>query len=176
MTWISTILYFEQAQIVAAEVEDSAQRTLLFARMDLVVNALAVTTQLLLTGRILRRIGLASVLLALPVVAGGSLFVLALWPTLGVLVGVQVARRAVNYALSKPGRELLYTVVDREARYKGKNVVDTIVYRGGDAVAGWAFAGLQGLGLSLPVIAGLGLPVAAVWARYALRLGRLARV
>jgi AAA family ATP:ADP antiporter len=175
MTWVSTTMYFEQAQIVAAEIQDSTERAALFARMDLAVNAIAVTTQLLLTGRLIRWLGLGSVLVALPAVSGGSLVALSLAPTLGVLVGVQVVRRAVNYALSKPARELLYTVVDREAKYKGKNVVDTFVYRGGDAVAGWAFAGLRGLGLPLPAISWLAVPVTALWARAAIVLARLAR-
>jgi AAA family ATP:ADP antiporter len=138
--------------------------------MDLAVNVLSLAVQALLTGRLIARVGLAGVLVTLPLVAIGSLVSLALVPALGVLVGVQVTRRAVEFALSKPAREALFTALDREAKYKGKNVVDTFVYRGGDALAGWGFRGLQALGLSLPTIAWLGVPIAAAWAVIATRL------
>jgi AAA family ATP:ADP antiporter len=170
MTWINTIFYFEQSQIVAGAIADSSVRTGLFARMDLAVNALSLAVQALFTGRVIARVGLGAVLVALPMVAIGSLVSLALVPTLGVLVGVQVLRRAVEFALSKPAREALFTELDREAKYKGKNVVDTLVYRGGDAVAGWGFHGLQSLGFGLAALAWLGLPVAALWAAIAARL------
>ena len=170
MTWINTIFYFEQAQIVASTIADSAVRTGLFARMDLAVNVLALVVQTLLTGRVIARTGLSAVLVALPLVAVGSLVSLAIVPALGVLVGVQVSRRAVEFALSKPAREALFTALDREAKYRGKNVVDTFVYRGGDALAGWGFHGLQVLGLGLSAIAWLGVPVAALWTWIAARL------
>lgn len=172
MTWISTILYFEQAHIVEAAVLTDASRTSLFARMDLAVNLLALVVQLLLTGRIILRWGLVVVLVALPVVSIGALATLAAFPALAVIVVVQVARRAVNFALAKPAREVLFTDVAVEAKYKGKNVVDTVVYRGGDAVAGWAFSGLRGLGLGLSAIAWLGIPVTILWAWLGQRLGQ----
>lgn len=172
MTWISTILYFEQAHIVKASGLASAERTALFAWVDLAVNATAITVQTLLTGRIIRRAGLVTVLVLLPVISVAALGVLAVAPTLAVIVVVQVARRATNYALARPAREMLYTDVERDAKYKGKNVVDTVVYRGGDAVAGWAFRGLQLAGLSLSAIAWLGVPVALGWAVLGRRLGR----
>ena len=170
MTWINTIFYFEQAHIISETITDSNARTALFARMDLAVNVLSLLVQTLLTGRLIARVGLGAVLVALPLVAIGSLVSLALLPTLGVLVGVQVSRRSVEFALSKPAREALFTGLDREAKYKGKNVVDTFVYRGGDAIAGWGFTGLRALGLTLTTIAWLGLPVAALWALVARRI------
>ena len=112
------------------------------------------------------------VLVALPAVSIGALATLAAFPALTVIVVVQVARRAVNFALAKPAREVLFTDVAVEAKYKGKNVVDTVVYRGGDAVAGWAFSGLRGLGLGLSAIAWLGIPVAVLWAWLGRRLGQ----
>lgn len=171
-TWISTILYFEQAHIIEAAIPDPAQRTGLFAQMDLAVNLLALGVQTFLTGRILVRLGLVTVLVLSPLLSVGMLASLALFPALAVLVVVQVMRRAVNYALTRPAREVLYTDVDLESKYKGKNVVDTLVYRGGDAVAGWAFAGLEALGLGLSAIAWLGIPVALGWAAIGRRLGR----
>jgi AAA family ATP:ADP antiporter len=170
MTWINTIFYFEQAHIISETITDSNVRTALFARMDLAVNVLSLLVQTLFTGRLIARVGLGAVLVALPLVAVGSLASLALVPTLGVLVGVQVSRRSVEFALSKPAREALFTGLDREAKYKGKNVVDTFVYRGGDAIAGWGFTGLRALGLPLTAIAWLGLPVAALWALVARRI------
>lgn len=170
MTWINTIFYFEQAHIVSSTIADSSVRTSLFARMDLAVNLLALVVQALLTGRVIARVGLSAVIVALPLVAVGSLASLAIVPTLGVLVGVQVSRRAVEFALSKPAREALFTALDREAKYRGKNVVDTFVYRGGDALAGWGFHGLQVFGLALSSIAWLGVPVAALWAWVAARV------
>ena len=92
-------------------------------------------------------------------------------PVLGVLVGFQVMRRAGNYAVAKPAREMLFTVVSREEKYKAKNVIDTLVYRGGDAASGWLFAGLTGLGLSLSALAFVAIPVALVFALTALWLG-----
>jgi AAA family ATP:ADP antiporter len=172
MTWISTILYFEQAQIVEAAISDSAERTGLFARMDLTVNVLALIVQLLLTGRIIRRFGLVLVLIALPLVSGAALVAVGAMPILGVIVAVSVIKRAINFALSRPAREVLFTDVSDEEKYKGKNVVDTVVYRGGDAVAGWAFSGLQFVGLGLSTIAWVSVPVAVAWTALGRRLGR----
>ncbi|MBL4689790.1 MAG: MFS transporter, partial [Nannocystaceae bacterium] len=115
MTWISTILYFAQAEVIQAAIPDSAERTGLFARMDLAVNLLALGVQTLLTGRIIARWGLAAVLVALPLVSMGALAGLTLLPTLAVMIVVQVARRAVNFSLARPAREVLYTDVDTES-------------------------------------------------------------
>ena len=153
---------------------DPAERTSLFARMDLGVNALALTVQVLLTGRLIRWIGLTGVLVVLPLLSLVALAVLGLWPVLTILVAVQVLRRAINYALAKPAREILFTVVAPESKYKGKNVIDTLVYRGGDAAAGWAFAGLEALGMGLSAIAWASIPLTLVWAWLGRRLGRAA--
>ncbi|MEM6991423.1 MAG: MFS transporter [Myxococcota bacterium] len=171
MTWISTTLYFAQAHVIDQNVTDSAERTALFAEMDLAVNLLALTVQLTLTGRLMLRWGLAVILVALPMVSGAALAAVALFPSLGVVVVAQVVRRAVNFSLARPAREVLYTDVSLEAKYKGKNVVDTLVYRGGDAVAGWAYSGLGALGVGLSATAGLGVAIAAGWAWLAHRLG-----
>jgi len=171
-TTLSTFLYFEQAQLVRAAFDDAAQRTALFARIDLAVNILTITTQVFVTGRILQRVGAPVALAAIPVLLIAGFAALALAPLLAVLVGLQVLRRAGDYAITRPARELLFTVVGREAKYKAKNVIDTVVYRGGDAVSGWFFAGLQALGLGLAGIAWVGVPIAAAWAALAWQLGR----
>lgn len=93
-------------------------------------------------------------------------------PALAVLVVLQVVRRAGNYVIMRPAREMLYVVLDRESKYKAKNFNDTVVYRGGDAVAAWVYAGLRGLGLSLSQLALIAVPLAAVWVAVAFRLGR----
>lgn len=171
-TTLSTFLYFEQAHIVRAAFSDSTQRTALFAGIDLAVNTLTVLAQLFLTGRLVERMGLAATLALIPAFLMVGFAALGAAPVLGVLVAVQVLRRAGNYAIARPAREMLFTVVDRESRYKAKNVIDTVVYRGGDALSGWAFAGLTALGLGLSAIAWLGVPLAAAWLAVGLWLGR----
>ncbi len=171
-TTLSTFLYFEQAHIVAAAYSDPAQRTALFATVDLAVNVLTVLIQALLTGRLLPRLGVAAGLAALPLFSAIGFAALAAAPVLTVLIVFQVLRRAGDYAVTRPAREVLFTVVDRESKYKAKNFIDTVVYRGGDAVAGWAFAGLKGLGLGLTAIAWLAVPIALLWGAVAWWLGR----
>lgn len=173
-TTTSTFLYFEQAHIVEAAVADSGERTALFARMDLAVNVLALLLQLGAVAALLRRFGLAWVLASLPVLTIAGFSALHLAPVLVVLVLVQVLRRAVNFALAKPARELLFTAVDRTERYKSKVVIDTVVYRGSDAVAAWTFAGLGALGLGLPGIAAVGAGLSVGWTWIASVLGRRA--
>ena len=171
-TSVATVLYFQQARIVAEAFADSASRTRVFAAMDLAVNLLAVGTQLFLTGRIVRRIGLGRALALVPglMVAG----FLALWavPVLGMLVIVQVLRRAAHYAVLRPSREMLFTVVSPAEKYKAKNFIDTVVYRGGDAVSGWFSAGLAAIGLGPGGVALVAVPLAGAWLFTGLALGR----
>lgn len=163
-TLLSTFLYFQQAYIVSAEIADSGQRTALFALIDLAVNALTLIGQLLVVSRLIERFGIAIVLTLLPVVAVVGFFALGAFPTLAVLVVFGVIRRAGEYAITKPAREILFTVVSPEEKYKAKNVIDTVVYRGGDAISGWLFEGLRMLGLSFSGIAFVAVPIAALWA------------
>jgi len=169
---LATVLYFEQANILADAFDRPETRTALFAWMDFAVNAITLTTQLFLTGRLIRRLGVDRALALMPATLAVGLVVLAAAPAVAAVVVVQVLRRAGNFAITQPAREILFTVVGREAKYKAKNFIDTVVYRGGDAVSGWAFAGLKGLGLSLSAIALMALPLALIWAWNGLRLGR----
>lgn len=171
-TTLSTFLYFEQAHIVAQSFDNSAERTRFFAMLDLAVNTLTVFVQVLITSRLLSRLGVAGSLALVPLLSALGFALLALTPVLAALAGFQVLRRAGDYAITRPTRELLYTVVDREAKYKAKNALDTVVYRGGDALAGWLFAGLKSLGLGLAAIAWIAVPIALAWAAIALWLGR----
>lgn len=173
-TAVSTFLYFEQANIVAAAIDDAGERTELFAAIDLGSNLLALGLQAVATAGLVRRYGVGLLLLSLPVLSAVGFTALAVAPVLVVLVTVQVLRRAFNFALAKPAREILFTGVSPAERYKSKLVIDTVVYRGGDAVSAWAFAGLTGLGLGLGPIAAIGVPVALAWGVVARFLGRRA--
>ncbi len=172
-TTTSTFLYFQQAHIIAAEFADPDERTRLFAFINLAVSVLTVAVQLFLTGRLVKWLGLGAVVSFLPLVtlAGFALFAWA--PTVTMLVGFQIVRRVANFAVTRPGREMLFTVVTAEQKYKSKNFIDTVVYRGGDAASGWAYAGLsRGLGLDPGAIAIVCMPVAAAWMVLGWGLGR----
>lgn len=171
-TTLSTFLYFEQAHIVEAAFAESGERTRLFAAIDLAVNVLTIAAQLFFTARVVGWLGVSGALVLIPLGVAVGLLALGAFPGLVVLVVVQVLRRAGNYAIAKPAREMLFTVVEREARYKAKSVIDTLVYRGGDAASAWLYTGLSVLGLGLSAIAFIGVPLALVWAYNGLVLGR----
>lgn len=171
-TMLSTFLYFEQARIVADNFSDSASRARLFALMDLGVNALTIVGQVLVTARIIARFGVSVTLALIPAAVALGFLVLAVFPTLAVLVTFQIVRRAGNFALARPTREILYTVVSREEKYKSKNFIDTVVYRGGDAISGWLHTGLAAAGMGLSAIALVAVPVALAWLYTGVALGR----
>lgn len=171
-TTLSTFLYFEQARIVRDALPDSTARTRFFAGVDLAVNTLTFAGQLLLTGRIMTRFGVGKSLAALPALSLAGFSLLALAPTLWVVAGFQVLRRALNFFLAKPAREVLFTAVSDEDRYKAKSFLDTVVYRGGDAASGWLHAGLRALGFGTAGVAVAALPLAALWLALAFALGR----
>ena len=174
-TTLSTFLYFEQAHIVKEAFTDSAERTRVFAMIDLAVNTLTILFQVLVTGHVMRRLGVATALATIPALLAFGFMALAIAPLLPVLILTQVVRRAGNYALTKPAREVLFTVVDRESKYKAKNFIDTVIYRGGDALSGWLFAALKGLGLGLSGIAWIAVPVALAWMTIGILLGKAQR-
>jgi ATP:ADP antiporter, AAA family len=171
-TTASTVLYFQQAQIVRDAFASSAERTSVFAAVDFAVNALTITIQVFLTGRLVRALGVAATLALVPVLLGLGFVAIGFAPVLAVVVAIQIVRRAGDYAITRPAREMLYVVLGREEKYKAKNFIDTVVYRGGDAVSAWAFAGLRAMGLSLGAIAFVAVPVAGLWAWLAYRLGQ----
>jgi AAA family ATP:ADP antiporter len=171
-TTLATFLYFQQAQIVRDSFDEPANRTVLFAAMDFSVNFLTIVTQLLLTSRIVRKWGLSWALALIPLLLGSGLLLLGMMPTLSFLIAVQVLRRAGNYAVMRPAREMLYVVLGKEEKYKAKNFIDTVVYRGGDAVSAWAYAGLKAVGLSLAGIALVAVPLAGIWAWISFKLGK----
>ncbi|HKJ16932.1 MAG TPA: hypothetical protein VJ984_06280 [Xanthomonadales bacterium] len=172
MTFVSTMLYFQQAHLIAEAFDDRGERRALFAKIDLAVNILTIVFQVYLTARIMKWIGVGVTLAAIPVLMTLGFVSLGIYPTLAILVVVQVIYRAGRYGLTKPAREVLWTVLDRQAKYKSKPFIDAAVYRGGDLVSGWIYAGLAAIGLSIGAIALVAAPVAAVWAMLAIYLGR----
>jgi AAA family ATP:ADP antiporter len=155
----STLLYFQVAHLVASSGLDSAARTRLFARVDLAVNVAALLTGSLATGRLVARVGLLAGLALVPALTAGGFAVAAGIPTFWVLAGFQALRRAASYAVERPAREVLYTVVSREERYKAKAFVDTVVYRAGDAASAWVARGLAAAGAGIAGSLVLGVPV-----------------
>jgi AAA family ATP:ADP antiporter len=167
-----TFLYFEQANIVAAASDDPAVRTRIFATIDLVVGILTIAVQFLATGRLIARLGVGRAAAFLPLVFGVGFLVLGWMPGLAVVIAFQALQRTANFALSNPAREVLFTVLRRDEKYKAKNVIDIVVFRGADAAGGWAFSLLRGAGLELSTIALATVPLAAGWLALALSLGR----
>jgi AAA family ATP:ADP antiporter len=168
----STFLYFEQSSIVGGTFADRATRTAVLARVELLVQVLTVLTQVFLTGRIIRWFGLVSALVFLPIVSMLGFGVLASVPVFGALATFVVLRRAGNFALTNPGMEVLFTVVPREDKYKAKSFIETFVYRGGDQIGAWTFAGLTALGLGLSAISWVAVPMSAVWLALGVWLSR----
>lgn len=170
-TGISTFVYFELKNILVDYDQDL--RTQIWAGMDLAVNVLAVVTAMFGTSRLATRFGLTVTLPLVPVIIITGLFIVALSPMLWVVVGLQIVRRAGEYSITKPAREMLFTIVDRESRFKAKSVIDVVVYRAGDIFWAWAFTGLtQLLGMSLAAIALIGAGIASIWSLLAVYLGK----
>jgi AAA family ATP:ADP antiporter len=168
----STFLYFNLARTVGDALPDPAVRAALFAKVDLLVSLLAVATQSLATGRIVAAVGLGGALAVVPILTAAGFGVAAAAPRYLVLGGFQVLRRAAHFAVDRPSREVLFTVVRPEEKYKAKSFIDTFVYRAGDALSGWLHAGLAGLGLALPALSLAAIPFAAASLALALWLAR----
>jgi ATP:ADP antiporter, AAA family len=176
--WVSllsfgaTIAYFAQANIVSATIHGAAEQTRLFAGIDLAVGLLTLATQVLATATFLRRFGAGIAAAALPVAYVVGFSALAMAPNLSVVVTLQVTQRWMNFAIANPARQVFFTVVRREDKYKTKNLIDVVVYRGSDAFYGWVCGSLQALGLQLGAVALCALPVAAGWIVLSTALGR----
>jgi len=167
-----TFLYFQQADIVAAASDDPAVRTRIFASIDLAVGVLTLAVQCFATGRLIKRFGVGAAAGFLPLVFAAGFLALAVSPALAVVIGFQAMQRTANFAISNPAREVLFTVLAREEKYKAKNVIDVVVFRGSDALGGWLFAALRALGMELRSISLAAIPLAAAWLALALALGR----
>jgi AAA family ATP:ADP antiporter len=169
-TMMSSFVYFELKNVMVEY--DRATRTQYWGMMDLIVNSLAIVTALFATSRLATKFGLAVTLALVPVILVFGWLAVAVAPGLALLIGLQITRRAGNYAITRPGREMLFTGVARETRFKTKPVIDIVVYRGGDVLAGWTYTGLaQGIGLGLGAIALVAALIALLWALVAIFLG-----
>lgn len=171
LTMVSTFLYFEQARLVKQTFPDKIAQTQVFATIDAVVQATTIFIQLFVTGVIARRLGLAALLAIVPllcIVGFGALAVVATFP---VMIAAMFVRRVGEYALIRPGREMLFTTLGAETRYKTKNAVDTVIYRGGDMVSAWLNTAIVAVGSSLAAALAGGV-IAAIWAATGLAIGR----
>ena len=171
-TMISTFVYFEQKNLLAAY--DRATRTQILGSIDWIVNVLTFGIAFFATSRIVNNMGMGRTLALMPLLVCAGILVLAFAPIIVVLLALQVTRRAGNYAVTKPAREMLFTEVSKEERFKTKPVIDVVVYRGGDSVTAWLFTGLtEGLGLGFTAIGVIGATVAALWAGVGIWVGKL---
>lgn len=168
----STFLYFEQARLVSEAFPTRAQQTQVFSALDATVQGLTILVQIFFSGRVARRYGVAALLTAVPLAVTAGFLVLAMWPTFGVLAAAMIVRRVGEYALLRPGREMLFTVVDPETKYKAKNVIDTAIYRAGDAVSAWVKTAIDALSGHPATVALAGAALALAWAWLGWWLGR----
>ena len=174
-TYVGTVLYFAQGKIVQDAIPDTTARVQIFSLINLLVQALTLLLQLFVASRLIQTLGVGLTLILLPLTFLLGFTYLGFVPVLAVVVIIQVLRGGVSYGVAKPTKETLFTLVSEEEKYKSKSFIDTVVYRGGDALAGWLFRGLKGLGLGLGTIAFMTLPVCAVWIYLGLFLGKKQR-
>jgi ATP:ADP antiporter, AAA family len=171
---INTFLYFEQMRLVEAAFANTADRTRIFARLDWIVQGLTVVCQVFLTGRIASKLGLTTLLVIVPLGMIGGFLALAATGTLTVLLVVFVARRVGEYAFVRPAREMLFSRVDNETKYKAKNVIDVPVYRGADALSAQVKTLIEGAGMTPGHVAIIGAGLAGAWLLNGWYLGRRA--
>ena len=164
LTTTATFLYLEQTRLIADQVASPEGRTRLFAMMDLAVNVMTFLTQFFMTAPMISRFGFASALMLLPAASMIGFTVIGLAPVLLTFILFTIVRRVAEYAIAKPAREVLFTVVGREEKYKAKNFIDTAVSRGGDAATGWIVSGVKAIGISAPQMAWALVPIACLWA------------
>lgn len=164
-------VYFELVKLVATSHADPAERTRLFAQVDLAVNVLTLLGQVFVVARFVDKLGVGAALALLPALGIAGFAAIAFAPVLAVLVAFQILRRAADYAIARPAREMLFTVLGREEKYKSKNFIDTVVFRGGDAASGWFYAAGKAAGLGLAGFAAAAIPAAILWLGVGLLLG-----
>src|SRR2546430_17444926 len=171
-TTTSTWAYFQQSDLAREALKDANARTVFLANLDMWVNSITVVIQIFLTGRLLKWFGVGFTLVAMPFVSMIGFAAMGIAPSLALLAVFQVARRVAAYALMRPSREILFTVLRREDKYKVKSVTDTLGYRTGDQIGAWSYGVLHTLGLELPSISFIAVPAVAGWCGLSLWLGR----
>ena len=172
MTWVATILYFLQTDFIARAYSVIEQRTIAFADADLFVNIAAAAISILGLSRMLKRFGVTTSLMFTPVVMVGACLALLFSPTLFMVQAARALQRITQYGIARPSREVLFTVIDQQSKYKAKNVSDTVVYRFGDLTAAWMQAGLRAGGFGFAGAVAAGVAISAGWSFVALGLGR----
>jgi AAA family ATP:ADP antiporter len=171
LTWASTFVYLQQQELVAAAIPDRDRQTQLFGTIDFTVQSVSLVTQLFLFSRLSSMVRFRFLLTLVPLVMIGGYVVLATLPTVFVAVGIMGTRRVLEYSIVRPAREILYSPLDRETKYKAKNFIDTVIYRSGDAISGSIRQILGWLGVGGSGIAWFGAAMCAAWALVAYRLG-----
>jgi AAA family ATP:ADP antiporter len=168
----STFLYNGLAVLVDESIIGFDERTRFFSYVDLIVQILAFLFQFLITSRLVIYLGMPRTAILPPILLAAGFTLLGSSLGLVLFAAVQVAQRALNYGLLGPVKEMLFTVVDRETKYKSKNFIDTVVYRGSDVTASWLFKGMMTVGLSISQIAWVYIPIMGMWAVAAWHLGK----
>src|SRR6266699_209300 len=174
-TLTNTWAYFQQADLTGHELVDKAARTAFFGKMDFSVNTLTVLIQLCLTSRLLKWFGVGFTLVLMPALSGLGFLAIGYAPILVVLAVFQVVRRSTGFALLRPAREILFTVLRREDKYKAKSAIDTFGYRLGDQVGAWSYRAMHAVGLGLAGISWVAVPIGAIWCVLSIWLGRKQR-
>jgi AAA family ATP:ADP antiporter len=169
----STFLFNGLAVLVSEHITGFEERTTFFSHVDQFVQVLAFLFQFFITSRLVSHLGMSKTLVLIPTLLAGGFVILGSSMGLVLFAAVQVAQRSLNYGVLGPAKEMLFTVVDRETRYKSKNFIDTAVYRGSDVTASWIFKGLTSAGLSLSHIAWIYVPIMGIWGFGAWKLGKL---
>jgi AAA family ATP:ADP antiporter len=169
----STFLYNGLAVLVNEHITGFDERTTFFSHVDQLVQVLAFIFQFFITSRLVSRFGMSRTLVMIPAILAGGFIVLGSSVGLVLFAAVQVAQRSLNYGVLGPGKEMLFTVVNRDVKYKSKNFIDTVIYRGSDVTASWIFKGFLTAGLTISQIAWIYVPVMGLWGFGAWRLGRL---
>jgi AAA family ATP:ADP antiporter len=169
----STFLFNGLAVLVSEHISGFDERTTFFSHIDQVVQVLAFLFQFFITSRLVGYLGMSKTLVLIPALLAGGFIILGSSMGLVLFAAVQVAQRSLNYGVLGPAKEMLFTVVDRETKYKSKNFIDTVVYRGSDVTASWIFKGLTSAGISLAHIAWIYVPIMGIWGFGAWRLGQL---
>jgi len=172
MTWVNTIAYFMQTDLVSQAFSEVDSRAVAIADISLVVNVLAAIILLFGMGRFVHRFGVTAGLILNPIIMVFAFIAVALSPVLLMIQALQVIRQVSQYAIARPSREICFTVVPQADRYKTKNVIDTVVYRFGDLSSAWVQAGLRATGVRVMGSALTGIGISVIWGMGALLLGK----
>jgi AAA family ATP:ADP antiporter len=175
-TITNTWAYFQQADLTQHQLQDRAARTSFLANIDIAVNTITVLIQIFLTGRLMKWFGVGITLVLMPLLSAVGFAAIGFAPVLTVLATFQILRRAAGFALLRPAREVLFTVLRREDKYKAKSLIDTFGYRFGDQIGAWSYPLMRWFGLGLVGISWVAVPLGAIWCALGIWLGRKQRV